>query len=355
MKTVRIKGREVGAGHPCFVILEVGVNYKDMAEARRVVDAGVEIGADAVKFQTFHAKTIAMKGAILFDGRGKVDQYAEAAASEDRLTDEFQTEIIRYAQSKGVAVFSTPSHPKDVDLLERIGGLDAYKLGSDDLTNLPLLRYTASRGKPMFISSGVSTLAQIDEAIATIRAAGNDQILLFHCVSQYPAQPKDMNLRTIETLRRAFDIPIGLSDHTLNTHVAVGASALGIDMLEKHFTLSRTEPGPDNFFSMEPGPMKAIIDGIREVEAALGVGQKAVRPVEREMIKNFHKSVFAMRDLPAGRPVSAEDVDVLRPLIGIPAKDYDLVIGMAPTRPVKAGEALQWDHFKAVAPVGAAR
>ena len=347
MKVVKIGDRLIGEGQPLFIILELGVNFKDLAEAKKLIDAGVATGADAVKFQTFHADTVAMQGAVLQDGRGDVDQHAELLSSEDRLTDDFQAELLRYTRSKGVVTFSTPSHINDVALLNRIGGAQAFKFGSDDLTNLPLLRHTARFGKPILISSGVSTLAQIDEAIRTIRSEGNEQIMLFHCVSQYPADPKDINLNTMVTLQRAFDVPVGLSDHTEGVAVAIAAAALGAKLLEKHFTLDRAVPGPDNFFSMEPGPMKTIIDGIRDVEKALGVPYKEIREAEKPMVVNFHKSIFATQDIEAGAPVTADKISILRPFIGIPAKDLDVVLGMCPRRRVKKGQALQWEDFKA--------
>lgn len=346
MKTVKVGDRIIGDGNPCFVALELGVNYKDMKEAKKLVDAGVSIGADAVKFQTFHARTIAMEGAILYDGRGVVDQYQEAMGSEDRLTDEFQTEIIRYAQGKGVSVFSTPSHFRDIDLLNRIGNVHAFKFGSDDLTNLPLLKYAARSGKPIFLSSGVSTMGEIDEAIRSIRSAGNEQILLFHCVSQYPASASDMNLLTMQTLQKAFDLPVGLSDHTEGTAVSIAAAALGAKIIEKHFTLDRSAPGPDNFFSMEPAPMKQIIDGIREVESAMGVAYKEIRKSEEPMVVNFHKSIFAVQDIMPGEAISDKNVDILRPLTGIPAKYYDIVVGMKPVRKINKGQSLKWEDFK---------
>lgn len=342
---VNVGGRIIGEGHPCFVILELGVNFKTLDEAKNLVDAGASLGADALKFQTFHARTVAMKGAILYDGRGPVDQYEECLESESVETEEFQAEIIAYARSKGVVAFSTPSHPRDVDLLERIG-VPAFKFGSDDLTNLPLLRYAARLGKPIFLSSGVSTLGDVDEAIRAIRKEGSDQILLFHCVSQYPAKPSEMNLKTMQTLERAFGVPVGLSDHTGGIAVAIAAAALGAKMLEKHFTLDRSIPGPDNFFSMEPGPMKQIIDGIREAEEALGVPTKDIRKSEDAMIVNFHKSLFAVKDIEPGEPVTRDKVDILRPLKGIPAKYLDIVLGLRPARRIRAGEALQWDDFK---------
>lgn len=346
MKTVTIGDRVIGEGHPCFVILELGVNFKDMAEARELIDKGIEIGADAIKFQTFHAKTMAMKGAILYDGRGLVDQYEECLDSEEKQSDGFQTELIRYAQKKGVITFSTPSHPSDIELLKRIGGVQAFKFGSDDLTNLPLLRYAAREGVPLFISSGVSTLAQVDEAIRAIRAEGNEDILLFHCVSQYPANASDMNLRTMQTLQRAFDVPVGLSDHTEGTAVSIAAATLGAHLIEKHFTMDKTKEGPDNFFSMEPAPMKQIIDGVHEVEAALGVPYKTIRKAEESMIVNFHKSVYALEDIAAGALVTDKNTDVLRPLQGIEAKYIEVVRGMRPLRLIKKGQPLQWEDFK---------
>lgn len=354
MNPVKIGDVLVGDGQPCFIILELGVNFDDLAGARRLVDAGAATGASALKFQSFHAATVAMKGAFLFDGRGKVDQYEECLESEPKQTEEFQREILRYAAATGLPAFSTPSHPRDIDMLERIG-VPAFKFGSDDLTNLPLLRYAAKTGKPIIISSGVSTLGQIDDAIRAIRAAGNDQICLFHCVSQYPANPKDMNLRTMQTLKLAFGIPVGLSDHTEGVGVSIAAAALGANLIEKHFTIDRGVPGPDNFFSMEPGPMKTIVDGVREAESALGTPIKDIRPAERDMVKNFHKSIFAVRDIAAGEAVTPAHVEVLRPFIGMPAKDLDTVVGLRAARAIKKGSALQWDDFKVAAPVGAAR
>ncbi|MBF0363037.1 MAG: N-acetylneuraminate synthase family protein [Oligoflexia bacterium] len=345
MKIVKVGNRIVGEGHPCFVILELGLNFKDMNEAKKLIDMGIEIGADAIKFQTFHAHTLAMKDAVLYDGRGIINQYEEAFQSEDRLTDAFQGEIINYAKSRGVITFSTPSHKKDIDLLNRIG-VDAFKFGSDDLTNLPILKYAAKFNKPIFISSGVANLSDIDEAIRTIREECNDNILLFHCVTQYPAKPEDMNLRSMVTLSNAFDVPVGLSDHTEGIAVSIAAAALGANMIEKHFTLSKKEDGPDNFFSMEPKEMQQIISGIREVELAKGIPYKRIRKVEEEMVVNFHKSIFALNDIKKGKLITIEDVENLRPCTGIPAKYLDIVVGMTPIKDIKKGQAIQWGDFK---------
>ena len=197
----------------------------------------------------------------------------------------------------------------------------------------------------------MSTLAQVDEAISAIRGEGNDQILLFHCVSRYPAKPSDMNLRTMQTLQRAFDVPVGLSDHTEGIVVSIAAAVLGAKLIEKHFTLDRTAEGPDNFFSMEPGPMKQIIDGIREAEAALGVPYKTIRKVEESMVVNFHKSIYALEDIKPGETVTEKNTDILRPLQGIEAKHAEVVRGMRPSHLIKKGQALRWDDFKVLGPV----
>ncbi|MDD5155676.1 MAG: N-acetylneuraminate synthase family protein [Candidatus Omnitrophica bacterium] len=346
MKTVRVGSRFIGEGHPCFVILELGVNFRNMPEAKRLIDKAIEIKADAVKFQTFHAATVAMKGAILKDGRGTVDQYEEFRSSEDRMTERFQSGLIQYARSKGVMAFSTPSHRKDVDLLNKIGGIPAFKFGSDDLTNLPLLKYAAGFKKPVFLSTGVSDLSDIAEAVRTIESAGNESIILLHCVSQYPAEPSDMNLRTMQMLQQAFDYPVGLSDHTEGVAVSIAAAALGAKVIEKHFTLDHNEPGPDNFFSMEPGPMELIIGGVREAEQALGVPFKKVRRSEAPMQVNFHKSIYAVEDIRPGEVISRKNVEILRPQKGIPAKYLDILSGMAVRRKVKKGSALQWEDVK---------
>lgn len=348
MNKVKVGNRFIGDSEPCFVILELGVNFKDMQEAKRLVDTAIDIGADAVKFQTFHAKTVVIPGAMLSDGRGQVDQYQEILGSEDRLTDEFQTQIIRYAQDKGIITFSTPSHRTDIDLLARIGNIPALKIGSDDLTNIPLLRYAAKFGKPIFLSTGVSGMEDIKEAVEAIKKEGNDEIVLLHCVSRYPARPEDMNLLNIRTLKDAFGLPVGLSDHTEGIAVSIAAAALGACVIEKHFTLDRSAEGPDNFFSMEPCGMKMIIEGVKEAQAALGSPVKDIRKSEEPMKVNFHKSIFAVKDIEAGEAITEDKVDILRPLIGIPAKYYESVLGKSANRRVKKGSALQWEDFKAV-------
>ena len=343
---VTIDNRDIGKGHPCYIILEVGVNFDDIEEAKRLVESGISIGADCIKFQTFHAETTVLKEVSLQDGRGTIDQYEEFMESEEKQTEAFQKELFSCAMNKGITVFSTPSHFNDVDMLEKICNPPAYKLGSDDLTNIPLLKYIARLKKPMIISSGVSYLSEIDAAIRAIREEGNDDIILLHCVSQYPSNPEDMNLRTMQTLMQTFDVPVGLSDHTMTTSISLAAAALGACIIEKHYTLNRESPGPDNFFSMLPHEMELIINGVREIEKAMGKPYKKVICAEKDMRGVFKKSIYAVCDIKAGEEVTGKNVDILRPTGGIEPGMLPHIYGMKIQKNVSAGEPITWDCFK---------
>ncbi len=344
--TVNINGRDIGKGCPCYVILEAGVNFDDMVEARRLIDSAVDIGAECIKFQTFHAKTVVVKGAQLKDSRGMVDQYDEFMESEEKQTEKFQEQLFSYAKSKKLTTFSTPSHFTDVDVLERIADPPAYKLGSDDLTNIPFLKHIARLKKPMIISSGVSYLSEIDDAIRAIRDEGNEDIILLHCVSQYPANPEDMNLKTMQNLMTTFDVPVGLSDHTMSTSIPLAARAMGACVIEKHYTLNRDVPGPDNFFSMMPEEMRYILKGIAEIESALGTPYKGIMGAEVEMRKVFKKSIHALCDIKAGEKLTEKNVDVLRPLGGLEPRFLRSIIGMRVQKEISAGEPITWECFK---------
>ncbi len=345
-KVVNIAGRSIGRGYPCYIILEGGVNFDDFEEAKELIDTGIKIGGDCMKFQTFHADTVTAKNNPLEDGRGTIDQYEELVESEEKQTEEFQKNLFDYCKKKNFTAFTTPSHYTDVDMLERIANPPAYKLGSDELTNIPFLKYIARLKKPMIISSGASYLSEIDAAIRAIREEGNNDIILLHCVTRYPAKAEDMNLRAMKTLINAFDVPVGLSDHTMTTSIALAAVTMGATVIEKHFTCHREKPGPDNFFSMMPDEMQAIIKGVREIEVALGSPYKKVINTENEMRKVFKKSIFAVKDIVAGEKLTKKNVDNLRPGGGLKPELLPQIIGMKVTRNIKAGEQINWDCFK---------
>ena len=343
---VAIDNRSVGKNCACYIVLEGGVNFDDFEGAIKLIDTAVLVGADCIKFQTFHAPTTVSKGATLQDGRGIIDQHEEFLESEEKQTEEFQRQLFEYASSKRIASFSTPSHFNDVDLLEKVADPPAYKLGSDDLTNIPLLQYIARLKKPIIISSGVSYLSEIDTAIRAIKEEGNNDIILLHCISQYPSQPEDMNLKTMQTLSKTFDVPVGLSDHTMTSSIPMAAVALGACIIEKHFTLDREAPGPDNFFSMLPQEMELIIKGIRQIEKAIGNPHKDVIRAETEMRAVFRKSIRATREIKKGETITKENADVLRPTGGLEPYLVRQVYGMKAKHAIAVGEPVTWDCFK---------
>ncbi|MBI3721094.1 MAG: N-acetylneuraminate synthase family protein, partial [Fimbriimonas ginsengisoli] len=221
-----------------------------------------------------------------------------------------------------------------------------YKIASPNLTHLPLIRRTASIGKPVIMSTGMATLQQIDEAVQAFIATGNHQLCLLHCVSEYPAKPESINLRVIQTLQALYPYPIGFSDHTLEIGTSIGAVALGARAIEKHLTLDRNMKGPDHHYALEPAEFIAMTQNIRVVEAALGSGIKTVSPAERQKAQQYWRSLHAARDLPAGAVLSAEHISVVRPNDGLHPRHFEQIVGMTLRRPLKEGQPITWDMFK---------
>lgn len=340
MRTLKIGNREVGPGHPVFVIAEIGYNFNTVEEAKKSIDAAIECGVDAVKFQTFRAETVVSHDVDFPAEAGSTNQFEEFKRYE--ISEELHRELFDYATSRGTIVFSTPSYYDDVDLLERLD-VKVHKIGSDDLTNLPFIRYVASKKRPVIFSTGMATLAEVDEALQTILQTGNDQVAVLHCVSNYPIKDlSTLNLRVIETYRQAFNIVVGFSDHTTSLTASLGAVALGASIIERHFTLDKHLDVPDAFFSADPQEMRALVSGIREIETALGTGTKRPAPSERNMRTETRKSVIARRDIPADRVITADDIIIKRPGTGVPPKDREIVIGKRAKQFIKADEVITW-------------
>lgn len=341
MRQVRVGDRLLGEGHQVFVIAELGYNFNSLDEALRSVDAATEAGVDAVKIQTFRAETVTTRAGDFPPEAGGVNQYEEFKRYE--ISEEVHRLVFARARERGLIPFSTPSHFSDVDLLERVG-VDLYKVGSDDLTNLPFLRYVAARKKPVIFSSGMATLSEVDEAIRTMQEAGNHDLVLLQCVSNYPIKDlRAVNLRVIESYRKAFGIPVGLSDHTTTLSAAVAAVALGACVIERHFALSKDMPVPDAFFSTDPLEMRVLVQAIREAEQMLGDGVKMPSASERQMRQDTRKSIVAKVPIPAGHSIGPEHLIVKRPGWGVSPRDWDLVIGRKPVRTIQADEVITWD------------
>jgi N-acetylneuraminate synthase len=346
MRTVELAGRAVGPGQPCFIIAEAGVNHNgDPRLAERLVDAAREAGADAVKFQTWVTEKLVTPDARLAEYQARnLGQSPSQYAMLKQLElghDDFRR-IKAHADRRGILFLSTPDEEDSADFLEELG-VPAFKVGSGEVTNLPFLRHLARKGRPLILSTGMSTLGEVEAAVGAVEAAGNRGLVLLHCVSAYPAEPADCNLRAIDTLAAAFGCPAGFSDHTLGTEVAVAAAARGACVLEKHLTLDTQLPGPDHRASLDPREFAALVRAVRTVERALGDGAKRPTPAELETKKLVQKTIVAARRVRAGERLTADALALRRAGAGLPAAYLPLVLGRAVNRELDANQALTGD------------
>ncbi len=340
MMHVKVNGRIVGEGQPVFIIAEAGSNHNcDIKEAKRLIDAAVEIGADAVKFQSFNADAIAVPKVVQGDKEEVVPAYEVLKKYALPIT--WHRQLADYAKEKGIIFMSTPFDEEGVDLLKTIG-VPAMKAASGDLTHLPLLHYMAKAGKPIFLATGMATLGEVEEAVRAIEQAGNHQIILMHCVTNYPTKFEDSNVRAMRTMAGAFHLPVGYSDHTPGMVVPLAAVALGACVIEKHFTFSRNAVGPDHPYAMEVEEFKEMVISIRQLEKALGTGYK--KPVEGESrpLVNARRSIYAVKDLKKGQIITRKHIVVARPARGIAPKYIDDIVGRRAARDIKAFEPFNW-------------
>lgn len=343
-----IDGRPIGAGAPTYLIAEMSANHnQDLEQAKAIIRAAKAAGADAVKLQTYTADTLTIacdsepflvKGGTLWDGKTLHELYAEAWTPW-----EWQSELKRFANGLGLTLFSSPFDQTAVDFLETLD-VPAYKIASFELVDTGLLRRVARTGKPVIMSTGMATLGEIDEAVATLRQAGASGIALLKCTSAYPSTPDEMNLRTIPHLAQAFDVPVGLSDHTLDVAVPIAAVALGACIVEKHLTLSRSEPGPDSAFSLEPEEFRQTVAMIRVAERAIGSIHYGVSENEAKS-RRFRRSLFVVEDMHAGEPFTEKNVRSIRPSHGMSPRELDRVLGRRASRDIKRGTPLEWSHL----------
>ncbi len=344
-RNITIGPRQVGANQATYMVAELSANHnQDFEQAVQMLHAAKEAGADAVKLQTYTPDTITIdcdneyfqiKGTI-WAGRRLYDLYKEAYTPW-----EWQSKLKEISNGLGLDLFSSPFDHTAVDFLEKIG-VPAYKIASPELVDLPLIRRVARTGKPIIISTGMATLAEIDEAVETARQAGATQIALLKCTSAYPAPPEEMNLRTIPHLSQAFRLPVGLSDHTLGLAAAVAAVTLGACIVEKHFTLSRSVPGPDSAFSLEPQEFKAMVEAVRAAEKACGsVSYEAT--AQEAISRRLRRSLFVVKDMRAGDVFSEENIRSIRPGHGLHPRFLETVWGRRATRAIERGTPLSWD------------
>lgn len=340
-----INSRVIGAGQPTYMIAEMSANHHhDFDMAVKLMEAAKAAGADAVKLQTYTPDTMTIdcdndyfrvKGTI-WDGRTLYDLYGEAYTPWD-----WQPKLKKIAEELGMDLFSTPFDASAVDFLMEMD-VPVIKVASFENVDLPLLRKIARQNKPIIMSTGMASLAEIDEAVQTIFQSGNRQLALLKCTSSYPSPVDEINLKTIPHLSQAFNVPVGLSDHTMGESVPAAAAALGACIIEKHFTLSRAQEGPDSSFSLEPDEFKRMVDSVRIVEKALGQVNYGMTKRE-ETSRVFRRTLWCVADIKAGQLLTSENVRAIRPGNGMHTRYLGDVLGQRAVRDIVRGTPLSWD------------
>ena len=347
LQEVTIGNRKIGQGHEPYIICEISANHNgDIERALQLITAAASTGCDAIKLQTYTPDTMTLdhdsddfliKGG-LWDGYKLYDLYKEA-----QTPFEWHEALFAHARELGVEIFSSPFDESAVDFLD---GLDvsAFKIASFELTDIPLIRHVAKKGKPMIMSTGLASLDEINDAVEAAKLEGNHQIILLHCVSSYPAPIDQSNVKTVKHLADTFEVVSGLSDHTLSNAASIASIAVGGAVIEKHFTLKRSDGGPDSAFSLEPDEFTRLTQECKEAWRALGTVDYSVKEAEKGNLK-FRRSIYFINDLQEGAIVSASDVKIIRPGFGLAPVEIDKVVGRRLKVNVSRGDATSWDHF----------
>ena len=349
MQTVKLGNVEVGLGRPPYIIAEVGSNHNgDMNLCRDLIDAAAVAGAHAVKFQSWTDKSLIAeeeyeRNTTYSDKKKHFGSLREMVTAY-QLTGEQHAQAHERCIEKGIAFCSTPFSPEEADLLESLD-VPFYKIASMDVVHLPLLRYVARKKRPVVISTGMATMGEVEQAVDTIRAEGNDQIVLLHCISIYPPEYETIHLRNMETLQRAFECPVGFSDHTLGTAIPLAAIALGACMIEKHFTLDQDMEGWDHAISANPAQMRTIVQEGKNIVAALGSSRRTVSDAEMEKRKKFRRSLVTRQALCKGHVLSESDFDAKRPGLGVSPDQVQYVVGRTLACDMAEDQVLRWSNL----------
>lgn len=348
MHPVAIAGRRIGPGEPAYLVAEAGVNHNgELPTAERMIDAAKAAGADAMKLQSFQAaemcdlaltETKDVEG-VTGGTKSSYDMYKSL-----ELSPEAHARLFAKAREAGITLFTSVFDLSMVDVLVELGA-PAFKISSSDVTHLPLIRKAASTGVPIIISTGLSTLDEVGEAVACCRAAGNNNVVLLQCTSAYPPPDEEVNLNAMRTLREAFDVPVGFSDHTLGIEVALASVALGACFVEKHFTLDPTMPGPDQKLSLDPDGFCRLVAGARRIEHALGSPDKAPTATEQTCLADSRRSLYAARDIAAGETITPDMVRILKPLRGIAPSSYEKIINRTASGDIARMDPISWEHI----------
>lgn len=365
---IKIGNKLVGKGNPCFIIAEAGVNHNGSLKlAKKLVDIAKEAGTDAVKFQTFKAENVVIKNEEMAEyqkkNTGKKQTQLEMLKELELDYKDFLG-LKKYCDKKKIIFLSTPYDEESADFLGKLGVL-AFKISSSDLNNIPLMRHVAKKKRPIIISTGASYLKEVKEAVRAVKKEGNGKIILLHTTSLYPTPLKDVNLKAILTLKKEFNLPTGYSDHTLGINVSLVAVALGIRVIEKHFTLDKNLPGPDHQVSLEPPELKALVQDIRsiekrlakkekpanilkelDVEIALGNGIKKPVKDESEERALGWRSIVASKEIPKGTIIRKDMLGIKRPGTGIQPKYFDKILGKIARKEIKEDTLIKFEDLR---------
>lgn len=333
MNDIKIGDRLINDKSKTFIIAEIGVNHNGSVElAKKMINEAKSFGADAVKFQTFKAENLVSKS---------IKKFYDMVKKLELNEDEFK-ELSLYAKNKNIIFFSTPTDEESVDILCELD-VPAFKIASGDITHLPFIRYAAKKNIPIILSTGMSYLGEVEEAINTIYKTGNNNVALTHCVSSYPAKIEETNLNVIKTLKSAFDVPVGFSDHTPSIIIPIVAASMGAKIIEKHFTLDKNMDGPDHKSSADVTEFNNLVKGIREMEKSLGSSIKQPSESEMEIRKTYRKSIVLKNNIEKGDFLNSDKLTIKRPGIGIEPKFLNMITEKKAKKNLKTDEVLQWD------------
>lgn len=348
-KEIKIGDKYIGENHPTYFIAEIGANFDgSIQKAKRLIDAAKASGADCAKFQTFSTPKIVSEGGFsrmqLKGVHGSWGRTVSEVFKDAEFPVAWHKEIADYCKSIGIDFSTSPYFKEAVDLCVELD-VPFIKIGSGDITWHEMLEYIASKGKPVMLATGDATMAEIDEAVRVIENTGNKDLVLMQCITNYPSKIDSANVNVLKTYQSAFDVLTGYSDHSPGHVVALASTVIGGRVIEKHFTLDKTDKGPDHPHSMEPKDFKFMVDSIREVERAMGSTCKEVVEEEGETVYVQRRCLYVANDLKKGQIITEDDIDVLRPALGIPPKFKSVIIGKTIKEDVAKGQPLFWSNF----------
>ncbi len=343
MKNIKLGNKWIGDGYPCYIVAEIGTSYRNFEEAKKLINSAVEIGVDAIKLQTFEAETITTKNNFLdLDETGFVSQYELFKKLE--IPKDEQLKIVQYANEKNIEIFSAPSHMNDLKIMKQMN-LPFYKIGSDLACHIPLLTEVGNFRKPVIISTGMCDMNDVEEAVSTIQKTGNEEIIIMHCVSDYPSKPEDANLSVMLNLKEKFQIPVGYSDHSVDILTCLAATAMGANIIEKHLRHTENTPSPDDIHSLSVDEFKKLVHGIRYFEKTMGTGIKKPTSAELKNRPVSRVSIIATSDIPRGSKITHDVIDIRRPGIGIHPKFLHDIIGKTTIKEIKKDQPLNFDDL----------